>query len=150
VYSVECGDGLAEDALPPPGPRSVVAGIAGKVALGDLLGTRVVCLTNQKPVRMRGIESAAMLLASDDGDRVELLAVPEGVKDGELLEFEGYEKSAPDDMLKSKGAVKVWDRVKEGLSGTEDGHAAYNIDGKTCRIMTNKGPVTSIANADIQ
>ena len=96
---------------------------------------------------MRGIESTAMLLAASDGkegddETVQLLDVPASVPNGELLSFEGMELGEPDGMLKSKGALKVWDRVKAKLRVNDDGEATYKSEDDTVRkIMTSGGPV---------
>lgn len=44
-------------------------------------------------------------------------------------------------MLKSKGAVKVWDRVKAQLKTDADGYAAYynNEGSDKCRFKTADG-----------
>ena len=142
VLSVDCGDknenGDAE------GPRTVVAGLAGKIPPEELIQKKVVCLTNLKPSKMRGIVSEAMLLAAatrsdDDDEKVQLLPVPDSTPDGELLTFENIEIPEPDAMLKSKGALKVWDRVKADLKTNADGEVVYTKDGKECKIITSEG-----------
>ena len=146
VCKVDCGDEDNE-------PRTVVAGLAGKFSLDNLINKQVVCLTNLKPARLVGIESTGMILASEDTDgKLLLLGVPEGVADGELLYFEGYEgKGEPDVMLKSKGAVKVWDRVKAQLVGTTAGEAVYlDSGGQPNRLMSSKGAVTALPGSKIQ
>ncbi len=154
VCKVDCGD-LTESGEPDE-PRTVVAGLAGKIPAADLIGQKVVCLTNLKPAKMRGIQSTAMLLAASDGDgnneKVELLSVPDSVPNGELISFQGKEPSEPDGMLKSKGAVKVWDRVKSNLKTNENGEATYVEEQEVFRMMTTAGPVTtrSLVSAVIQ
>jgi glutaminyl-tRNA synthetase len=154
VCKVDCGD-LTESGEPDE-PRTVVAGLAGKIPAADLIGQKVVCLTNLKPAKMRGIQSTAMLLAASDGDgnneKVELLSVPDSVPNGELISFQGKEPSEPDGMLKSKGAVKVWDRVKSNLKTNENGEATYVEEQDVFRMMTTAGPVTtrSLVSAVIQ
>jgi hypothetical protein len=141
----------------PAEPRTVVAGLAGKIPVEELIGRKVVCLTNLKPAKMRGIESTAMLLAASDGgegenERVELLSVPDSVPNGELVSFQGKDPSEPDEMLKSKGAVKVWDRVKSNLKANESG-VATSVNEKDVHVMmTSAGPVktTSLVDAVIQ
>lgn len=147
---VDCGDVSGE-------PRTVVAGIAGKIHVDELIGKRVVAVTNLKPAKMRGIESRAMLLAatnggSGDDETVELLQVPDGVPNGELLCFEGKELSVPDEMLKSKGALKAFERAKEGMRANADGEVSFLQDGQSFRLMTSGGPVrtASLRNALIQ
>jgi len=155
VCKVDCGD--VTESGEPAEPRTVVAGLAGKIPAEDLVGRKVVCLTNLKPARMRGIESTAMLLAASDGvegddEKVELLSVPDSVPNGELISFEGKETSEPDALLKSKGAVKVWDRVKSSLKANENGEATYLDENGVHRMMTSAGPVktTSLVEAVIQ
>ena len=154
VCKVDCGD--VTESGDPDEPRTVVAGLAGKIPVDDLIGKKVVCLTNLKPAKMRGIESTAMLLAASDGsgdnETVELLSVPDSVPNGELISFQGKETSEPDGMLKSKGAIKVWDRVKSSLKTNENGEATYVNEQDVHCMMTSAGPVTtrSLVNAAIQ
>ncbi|KAI2493302.1 aminoacyl-tRNA synthetase [Fragilaria crotonensis] len=151
LLKVDCGDvgGAME-------PRTVVAGLAGKISINDLIGKKVVAVTNLKPAKMRGIESHAMLLAASDGkeenEKVELLVVPDSVPNGELISFDGKEPSEPDEMMKSKGALKVWDRVKAGFQTNSEGEAVYSWEGQTFRMMTSGGPIkaASLQNAGIQ
>lgn len=155
VCSVDCGD-VSEDGTPEP--RTVVAGLAGKVSMDEFIGSKVVAVTNLKPAKMRGIESTAMLLAASDGKEgddevVELLQVPESVPNGELISFDGKEPSEPDPMMKSKGALKAFDRAKAGLRANESGEAVHVVDGGSeHRMMTTGGPikVKSLTDADIQ
>lgn len=136
VLSVDVGD---EDGA----PRVVVAGLAGRVDVDAVVGRRVVCLTNLKPARVRGIESRAVLLtATADGSATtELLAAPDDAADGAPLSFEGADPPRPDALLKSKGAVKVWDRVKSRLRTNENGEAAYYSEDGTShqRLLTRDG-----------
>mmetsp|Transcript_2433 Transcript_2433/g.3590 ORF Transcript_2433/g.3590 Transcript_2433/m.3590 type:complete len:857 (-) Transcript_2433:529-3099(-) len=147
LLKVDCGDEDGE-------PRTVVAGLAGKIPEEELVGKKVVAVTNLKPAKMRGIESHAMLLAaSDEGDsKVELLELPSSVPNGELVSFEGKEASDPDAMLKSKGALKVWERVKAGFRSDKKGEVVYSDEGNTNRMMTTAGPVKtpSLTNSIIQ
>lgn len=154
VLKVDCGD-VADDGSPEP--RTVVAGLAGKVATEEIVGKQVVAVTNLKPAKMRGIESTAMLLAASDGlegddEKVELLMVPDGVPNGELLSLEGKEKSEPDDMMKSKGALKAFDRVKAALTANDGGEAIWVGESSSHRLISSKGPVktTSLRSAVIQ
>ena len=58
-------------------PRQVVAGIRSSYAPEDLVGKRLVLLTNLEPAVLRGVESQAMLLAASDEGRVMVLT-PDG------------------------------------------------------------------------
>jgi methionine--tRNA ligase beta chain len=156
VCKVDCGD-ASEQGNGTVEPRTIVAGLAGKIPIEDLVGRKVVTVTNLKPAKMRGIESTAMLLAASNGgqgddEQVELLDVPDSVPNGELVCFEGKERSQPDALLKSKGALKAWERVKAGLCSNSEGEATYKGDGSVHRMVTSGGPVkaASLKGAVIQ
>lgn len=118
-------------------PRQVVSGLAKYMPVEDLVGKKVVVLCNLKPAKMRGVESAGMVLAAGT-DVVELLQPPEDATVGELIKVEGGEDPTPDEMLKSKSAQKVWDRVAEKLATNDKLEATY--DGVP--LVTSKGPCT--------
>jgi methionine--tRNA ligase beta chain len=143
VCKIDCGD-VKEDGTSQL--RTVVAGLAGKIPIDELVGKKVVAVINLKPAKMRGIESTAMLLAASDGnegdkEKVELLNVPDGVPNGELLQIDGKEPSEPDLMMKSKGALKAFDRVKAALRANDKGEATWVDENTSYRLLTSGGPV---------
>jgi len=148
VCKADCGD-KNEDGS--PDYRTVVAGLAGKIPIDKLVGKKVVAVTNLKPAKMRGIESTAMLLAASDGaegedEKVELLNVPNDVPNGQLLSIDEMEASEPDPMMKSKGALKAFDRAKQALRANDAGEAIW-VDEKDSphRLLTSSGPVSTIS-----
>mmetsp|Transcript_9611 Transcript_9611/g.13611 ORF Transcript_9611/g.13611 Transcript_9611/m.13611 type:complete len:864 (+) Transcript_9611:31-2622(+) len=138
VCKVDCGDEGGE-------ARTVVAGLAGKISMESLVGLKIACVTNLKPAKMRGVESTAMLLAAskkDESDEVvELLRVSDDVPNGELFNFEGKDLSEPDPMMKSKGALKAFDRVKANLKANGNRDVIFLQGEEEFRLMTSKGPV---------
>jgi methionyl-tRNA synthetase len=63
--------------------RQLVAGIGKSYKPEDLIGKRIVVVTNLKPARLRGVESQGMLLAAGDSDdNVSLLMPDKDVKEG--------------------------------------------------------------------
>ena len=54
--------------------RTVVSGIADYYKPEDLVGRKVCLVANLKPAKLCGIESQGMILCSDDGDKVNLVA----------------------------------------------------------------------------
>ena len=62
--------------------RQIIAGIRGHYEPGELVGRQVVVVTNLEEVVLRGEESAGMLLAAGDGDRVVLLQPDSQCKPG--------------------------------------------------------------------
>jgi glutaminyl-tRNA synthetase len=146
VCRVDCGD-PAEDGRPEY--RTVVASLAGKMPSDKIIGKKVVTVTNLKPAKVRGVESTAMILvasnrADGNDEIVELLFVPESVPNGELFSFDGLEAIDPDPMMKSKGALKAFDRAMEGLKVNSNGEAVWmDKEGSPHRLLTSAGPVNS-------
>jgi methionyl-tRNA synthetase len=68
------------------GKRQILSGIAEWYAPEDLVGRRIIVITNLAPRKMRGLESHGMLLAaSEEGGKPFLATVPEGVAIGTRL-----------------------------------------------------------------
>jgi glutaminyl-tRNA synthetase len=160
ICQVDCGDRAEEsDGTTVSVPRTVVAGLARSfvgTSRDGLVGRKVVVVANLKPAKVKGVESTAMILAAaaasssskpdevDDVDEiVELLDVPTSVLNGELLSFDGKPVSQPDEMMKSKGAVKAWERAKSGLHVDGQGRAVYRDDGADFVLMSSAGPISS-------
>ncbi|XP_033099188.1 tyrosine--tRNA ligase, cytoplasmic-like [Anneissia japonica] len=127
-------------------PRTVISGLAGKVPLEQLKDKMVVVLCNLKPVKMRGIESQAMLLCavSEDG-AIEPLSPPEGSSPGEVALFEGF-STEPDAELKPK--KKVFENLQVDMKTSSTCIAQW----KGHQLATKLGPITapSLKNASIR
>ncbi|PDO10845.1 MAG: methionine--tRNA ligase [Candidatus Reconcilbacillus cellulovorans] len=65
--------------------RQVVSGIAEHYAPEALVGRKVVCVTNLKPVKLRGEWSQGMILAASAGDRLSLVTVAEDMPEGSVV-----------------------------------------------------------------
>jgi methionyl-tRNA synthetase len=71
------------DILP---PRQILSGIAEFYTPEELIGRRIIIISNLAPRKMRGLESHGMLLAaSEEGGKPFLATVPEGVPVGTRL-----------------------------------------------------------------
>jgi methionyl-tRNA synthetase len=69
-----------------PAKRQILSGIAEWYTPEDLIGRRIIVITNLAPRKMRGLESHGMLLAaSEEGGKPFLATVPEGVPIGTRL-----------------------------------------------------------------
>src|SRR3569833_136992 len=107
--------------------RTVCSGLNGLVPLEEMQGRKVVVVCNLKPVKMRGIKSAAMVLAAspklkegevaDHSGPVELVNPPPTAKAGERVYFEGW-KGDPEKQLNPK--KKVWEMFQPGFTTTDD------------------------------
>ncbi len=75
VFTVDIGEAK---------PRTIVSGIKKWYKPEDLVGKNVVVVKNLKPIKMRGIESQGMMLASGEDDVVMLTTLKE-VNPGEVI-----------------------------------------------------------------
>ncbi|HBU85714.1 MAG TPA: methionine--tRNA ligase [Paenibacillus sp.] len=62
--------------------RQVVSGIAKFYSPEDMVGRKVICVTNLKPVKLRGELSQGMILAASHGDQLTLARVPDNMPNG--------------------------------------------------------------------
>lgn len=118
------------------GPRTIVSGLRKFYKPEDLNGRMVVVLTNLKPAKVRGIESAGMVLAASNADhtQVEVLDPPAGVAPGDRITFEG-ETAPPEAQLNPKKGV--FERVAAELKTNDQCVATY----KGSAFTTPKGIV---------
>ncbi|ODV92839.1 hypothetical protein CANCADRAFT_1434 [Tortispora caseinolytica NRRL Y-17796] len=133
VSTINCGD--------PEGPRTVCSGLVKYVPLEDMQNRMVVVVANLKPVNMRGIKSAAMVLCASDEEhgKVEFTVPPEGSKAGDRLYFAGYE-GEPEPVLNPK--KKIWETVQPGFTTLDDLSVVFkDEEGKVCPLQTADGKV---------
>lgn len=62
--------------------RQVVSGIAKYYTPEQMVGRKVICVTNLKPVKLRGELSQGMILAASEGDQLTLATVPDSMPNG--------------------------------------------------------------------
>ena len=164
VSTVACGD-------PPSAPntslheptgqtvRTVCSGLNGLIPLADLQNRKIVAVCNLKPVTMRGVKSAAMVLAAsprpsssttaeDSGHKgpVELVNPPETAEAGERVYFEGWQ-GEPEAVLNPK--KKIWETLQPGFTTTAELEVAFEsqkiggLEGKgqggAARLRTKEG-----------
>ncbi|MFD0586777.1 methionine--tRNA ligase [Paenibacillus sp. GCM10027627] len=65
--------------------RQVVSGIAKFYKPEELVGRKVICVTNLKPVKLRGEMSQGMILAASHGEQLTLATVPDGMPNGAIV-----------------------------------------------------------------
>ena len=67
-------------------PRQLLAGIAAWYAPEELVGRKIIVVSNLQPRKMRGLESRGMLLAADGADGKPMVAtVPPETPNGTRL-----------------------------------------------------------------
>jgi aminoacyl tRNA synthase complex-interacting multifunctional protein 1 len=114
--------------------RTVCSGLNGLVPLEEMQGRKIVAVCNLKPVTMRGVKSAAMVLAAsprlkegevdDHKGPVELVSPPEGAMTGDRVFFEGWE-GEPEAVLNPK--KKIWETLQPGFTTTDGMEVAFDI-----------------------
>ncbi|KAF8537959.1 hypothetical protein BDD12DRAFT_743309, partial [Trichophaea hybrida] len=113
---------------PLPTVRTVCSGLNGLVPIEEMQNRKVIVVANLKPVTIRGIKSAAMVLAASPapppGEElshkkgfVELVAPTEGAVAGEKVFFESYQ-GTPEAQLNPK--KKIFEQIQPGFKTTED------------------------------
>ncbi|WP_054024266.1 methionine--tRNA ligase [Bacillus sp. FJAT-28004] len=65
--------------------RQVVSGIAKFYTPEQMVGRKVICVTNLKPVKLRGEMSQGMILAASHGDQLTLATVPDNMPNGAVV-----------------------------------------------------------------
>ena len=61
---------------------TLVAGLKKNYGKEDIVGKKIIVLTNLQPATIKGITSEGMLLAAVDGDDISLVTVDRDVKTG--------------------------------------------------------------------
>jgi len=134
------------DLGPKYGKVTVVSGLANFMRPEDLQGKRAIFLQNLKPMKMRGIESCAMILAGSNSDhtKVEVVFPPQDTPVGERVTVEGH-IGEPDEQFNPK--KKIWEQIVPDFSTDEEFCATW----KGVRLMTSKGPckVQSLVGCEI-
>lgn len=62
--------------------RTIVSGIRKFYSQTDLIGKKVIVVTNLKPVNLRGVESNGMILAASDDENLSVLTILNDIKEG--------------------------------------------------------------------
>ncbi|MFC4777431.1 methionine--tRNA ligase [Paenibacillus sp. GCM10023252] len=65
--------------------RQVVSGIAKFYTPEQMIGRKVICVTNLKPVKLRGELSQGMILAASHGEQLALATVPDDMPNGAIV-----------------------------------------------------------------
>ena len=170
VSTIACGDAAGTDNTSEYGGqivRTVCSGLNGLIPLEQMQGRKIIAVCNLKPVTMRGVKSAAMVLAAsprlkegevdDHKGPVELVNPPEDAAAGDRVVFEGWE-GEPEGQLNPK--KKIFETLQPGLTTNEQGLVAFDASvveplkesasavgtlktksGGTCSVESLKGAV---------
>ncbi|CAI5465887.1 unnamed protein product [Closterium sp. Yama58-4] len=126
--------------------RQVVSGLAKFVTEDEMMGMRVVVLTNVKPGKVRDVVSAGLVLCASNEDHMVCRPVqpPEGAAIGEKITFAGVD-GKPDEVLNPK--KKLFEKLQPFLRTDGTGVAMF----QDTPMMTSAGPCTStVVNASVK
>lgn len=130
------------------GPRTICSGLVKHFSLEEMQERYVIVIANLKPVSMRGIKSAGMVLcAANAAGKVEFVNPPAGSKAGDKIFFEGFD-GTPEKVLNPK--KKIWETVQPHFTTLEDFTVVYkeedrpdaklvNRNGEICKCSTIVG-----------
>ncbi|KAL8661743.1 MAG: hypothetical protein Q9202_005305 [Teloschistes flavicans] len=175
VSTIACGDPSGTDNTSEyegQVVRTVCSGLNGLVPLEEMQGRKIIAVCNLKPVTMRGIKSAAMVLAASPrlkegeedhhGGPVELVTPPAEAKAGEKVIFEGWAGDAEGVLNPKK---KVWETLQPGFTTTDNLEVGFDISAvpqlqgdesakkSTGKLVTSSGgtcTVKSLTNAVVR
>ena len=62
--------------------RQIVSGIAASFSPEDVVGNKVIVVTNLKPVKLRGVESQGMILCASNADDLDIVTIVKDLPNG--------------------------------------------------------------------
>lgn len=65
--------------------RQIVSGIRAQYEPEDIIGKKVLVVTNLEPVKLRGEHSEGMILTAEKGKSLTLISVPDGIENGSTV-----------------------------------------------------------------
>lgn len=121
-------------------PRLIASGLRPHYSEEEMMGKRLLVVSNLKPKKLVGFKSHGMVLCAaetqeDGSEKVEFVEPPEGAPLGELVTFEGLPPPEPFSPAQVE-KKKVFMACLEGMKTTEAGIAAWNGHA----FMTSSGP----------
>lgn len=140
VSTIDCGDEpgtehTSVDEATGKTVRTVCSGLNGLIPLAEMQDRKIIVVANLKPVTMRGIKSAAMVLAAsprlapgaedNHAGPVELVIPPANAAAGSRVFFEGWAEGKPEKVLNPK--KKVWETIQPGFTTTENLEVAFDV-----------------------
>lgn len=115
-------------------PRTICSGLVNYIPLENMQERYVVIVANLKPVAMRGIKSAGMVLCASTEGKVEFVEPPQGSKPGDKLFFQDF-NGEPEKQLNPK--KKIFETVQPLFSTTEEFKVTYTEEGKEPKFLVN-------------
>ena len=109
--------------------RTIVSGLADHYSPEELVGKKIIVVTNLKPATLRGVKSEGMLLAASRGKKVGLLLCPDAVV-GTQLKYEGVEPESKE--------ITIEEFFEATINATKDGIIAEGKKLTGAKIIVDK------------
>jgi methionyl-tRNA synthetase len=109
--------------------RQLVAGVKAWYKPEELVGKKVVIVSNLAPAKLRGVKSEGMMLAAEQGDQVKVLEA-KNAKAGDQVKVEGVNPK------QAEIKIDLFAKIKMSI---KDGKAVYNDK----LLITDSGSVTA-------
>ncbi len=98
--------------------KQVCAGIKKYYTPEDLVGKKIILVTNLKPAKLRGVESQGMLLAAEDKENVEVLEARNS-KIGDSVYIKGFDINHKEITIEEFAENKIEIKNKEVMFNSE-------------------------------
>jgi glutamyl-tRNA synthetase len=107
------------------GPRQIVSGLVKHVPIEEMRNRMVVVLANLKTAKLRGVESAGMVLCASSPDKVEPIRPPADAAVGTRISFAGFDCSAVPPEINLKKKTNAWKTLGPDLKTNGDRVASW-------------------------
>jgi methionyl-tRNA synthetase len=98
--------------------RQLVAGLKAHYKPEELVGKKIIIVSNLKPAKLRDVMSQGMLLAASDGETVKVLEAPES-DPGEPVFIEGHDNNTKQITYEEFAKLEIKTKDQKALV---DGH----------------------------
>ena len=145
-------------------PRQIVAGLRAYYSKEQMVGRKMILVSNLKPAKLRGLMSQGMLLAADDesigGTSVQLLKpskdIPVGTKmncglenSSAAIEYKDFQKVKMIVSKISSGKI-LCNSMSMGLPAGSPERVAVVIDGDKAMALSDGNGCTATVDSDIK
>jgi methionyl-tRNA synthetase len=100
------------------GKRQVVAGMTQFYRPEELVGKKIVLVTNMKPAKLRGVESNGMMLAAELAGKVKVLEAPKS-QPGEQIFIAGVKPGEKQITIEEFAEIKLTTKDKKAYCGNK-------------------------------
>ncbi|HLP80195.1 MAG TPA: methionine--tRNA ligase [Acidobacteriota bacterium] len=116
--------------------RQIVSGLRDHLKPEEIIGKKIILVSNLKPAQLRGVESQGMLLAGMNADKKLALLEVKHSKPGDAVVFEGYSSNTQE--IAYEEFAKLTITVKDKKVIYEGKQLKTTIENVTCDLGSGK------------